>query len=37
MMTYVNYSGDIYHENLWVVLVEYLLVFAFMGWEVLAA
>lgn len=33
MLTYVNYSGGEYHENLWVVLLEYLAVFGFMIWE----
>ena len=33
MMTYVNYSGIEYHENLWVVLIEYLIVFGYMIYE----
>ena len=33
MMTYVNYSGAEYQENLWVVLIEYAAVFGFMIWE----
>jgi hypothetical protein len=33
MMTYINYADEVYHENLWVVALEYVLVFGFMGWE----
>jgi hypothetical protein len=33
MMTYFNYAGAEYQENLWVVLSEYLLVFGYMIYE----
>ena len=33
MMTYINYADEVYHENLWLVALEYVLVFGFMGWE----
>lgn len=32
-LTYVNYSYEPYWENLWVVALEYGLVFAYMAWE----
>lgn len=34
MLTYINYSYNPYHENLWVVLVEYTIVFAILWKEV---
>jgi len=34
MLTYINYSYDIYFENLWVVAAEYVLVAAFLIREV---
>jgi len=33
MMTYINYAGAEYQENLWVVLIEYVLVFGYMVYE----
>jgi len=33
MMTYINYAGAEYQENLWVVLIEYVLVFGYMIYE----
>ncbi len=33
VMTYVNYSYAEFSENLWIVAVEYLLLFAFIWWE----
>ena len=33
MMTYINYAGEVYHENLWVVGIEYVVLFGFMIWE----
>jgi len=33
MMTYINYSGEVYHERLWIVLLEYLVLFGYMGYE----
>jgi len=33
MMTYVNYSYAEFFENLWVVAIEYVLLFVFIGWE----
>ena len=33
VLTYINYSYAEYFENLWVVLFEYTLVFAFLLWE----
>ena len=33
MMTYINYNGEVYYENLWIVLLEYLAVFAYMVYE----
>ncbi|MCB0631512.1 MAG: glycosyltransferase 87 family protein [Saprospiraceae bacterium] len=34
ILTYVNYSYPGYFENLWVVSLEYLLVFGFLIWEI---
>lgn len=33
MLTYINYSYAVYEENLWMVSLEYLAVFAFLGIE----
>jgi len=33
VMTYVNYSYAEFSENLWIVAVEYMLLFAFIWWE----
>lgn len=35
MLSYINYSYDPYFENLWVVGLEYILVFGMIGYEVL--
>ncbi len=35
MMTYVNYSYAEFSENLWIVAIEYTLLFAFIWWEML--
>jgi len=32
-LTYLNYSYAEYHENLWIVALEYLAVFGFFIWE----
>ena len=32
--TYANYAGEVYEEKLWIVLIEYLCVFAFLAYEV---
>lgn len=34
MFTYINYSYGAYQENLWVVLIEYLVVYGVLIWEV---
>ena len=34
-LTYINYSYPVYRENLWVVGIEYLAVYAFAAWELL--
>ena len=33
MLTYINYSYGEYHENLWLVALEYVLLFGFVWWE----
>lgn len=33
LLTYINYSYPVYFENLWIVSMEYILVFAFLFWE----
>jgi len=35
MLSYINYSYDPYFENLWVIGLEYILVFGMIGYEVL--
>ncbi len=35
VMTYVNYSYAEFSENLWIVALEYTLLFAFISWEIL--
>lgn len=32
-LTYINYSGEIYRENLWIVALEYMAVLAWAAWE----
>lgn len=34
LLTYINYSYDPYIENLWMVAIEYGVVFAFLGYEI---
>jgi hypothetical protein len=34
-LTYINYSHPVYFENLWIVGLEYSIVFGFMVWEFL--
>jgi hypothetical protein len=34
LMTYSGYSVSNYSENLWLVMVEYLLVFAYLSYEI---
>jgi len=33
VLTYINYSYSEYYENLWIIGLEYLIVFAFLAWE----
>lgn len=35
MLTYINYSDELYRENLWVVLLEYILLYTVAIWELI--